>query len=1308
MERARRWGRALNTIDRAPGRLFVDGQQVWRVDDPAQTGSWLVGALDTAPSSGVSVGSADVVRLRDAVTALERARDLPSLLTKGLPPLARFRDVKIDQLLQAGHRRLECLNWATSDPAMRSPSPPLRVLTPALPRDLRSMLRHARIALPPLPHHLATDLFDQDLAIAARLAQWDLAGVAESWLRTAAAVWWPPSIHIETVDGFFEQLVGRPGDAVSIARSARSHATREGFYGTVPAGLSDLNDIRAALHALLYSGSDEDPQAWRPPCIELHLAAPTIPGLSSACRPDRVGAAAQDLRAVVSITWREQVGPAVPAVLEEHWFPRWVTNLPASLAARALAQWPVPEISWDHRLLDRYLRLLEDGPRTDSEEGRFLRTRVVAELCNTTAEWARLGGLAGLDVRGMEDLVAALAISQAPGSGHLREQLAVWSAPRLLDPGTDVTGAASMLDISQDQLVAYLHYRRLAGEGEQLPADLRRSTDTTRESRQIDAMLMLLKDPELPAERREILQRQVQRLRNDAANTQRRAAQSRRAARTLPERTAELRTEALRRILESVAATTTTGLSTAALIQVTGLQAHRDADPDVVGRFVDTLAKDEPLARWPENRRWLALASKHFDVDRWQSGFSVEVNVDGRTFRYVTESDPIRALRMGTYFSTCLTVPGGLNAPSALTNVVDANKHVVYGLDTDGNIVARKLIAVSTDWKLLGYETFVFEDRWAHEGAIDQACREFARSCGLELTDDGEPATLAGSFWYDDGAERWRSDVPIRSFKEVVSALVERYIEDPVAHGDDDDPRVSGLRALTRHRDRLTADDIDEIQTSLTTSRWLSMQAAMVYEQFLLALSLDGTIRLGEHLTSLLVDRRYFPTLLIPLVEPAHFRHAIIARPNVTADHDNVHSRPTRPDVNASLRIAAEPGNQHVLHALPPEHAARILASASFRDLSVVRLVALKGGVLRWDARDGRPGELEFAAASDAALRDRLHGTAADARGAARELLRRPRRQHNSLAVAAAAERNPDDHALAAYAICLGYDLPRRWSSGELSVDKHLQAMLRHIRPDLIQQQQGGVVERQPAEGPTVSAAEVAHAVANAAAGDWSFIQELALVDRTVTAHPDLEGLVVAALLDADPDELIELAPSVLETVDGPLRAYRGDVLVMLAMIGHEVSPDRLRRALTRRTWEAVWFLDGYPAGAVSQIAELLSEEHHLALLIDITRGRCPDQLRLPIVWTLAKRISHDDYIRLATTPDATAVLIDVAVRCCVAETASRLITSMLHAHNDEIDQFVEIVMEPSWSRALDVEAAAAIRRFLRASGLQLPATDGS
>ena len=171
--------------------------------------------------------------------------------------------------------------------------------------------------------------------------------------------------------------------------------------------------------------------------------------------------------------------------------------------------------------------------------------------------------------------------------------------------------------------------------------------------------------------------------------------------------------------------------------------------------------------RLPGNVEFLAkLAANGGSVESWLAE-------NPRTFEAVglgrgpillrLETNPLQVLQMGNYFDTCLSL-GNFNAFSTVTNAIELNKRVVYATDAGGNVIGRKLIAITTDNKLVGFRTYLgLEAEKANRILHDlfrEYCEELSRRCHLELSNDGEVARLLADCWYDDGLEFWQFTPP--------------------------------------------------------------------------------------------------------------------------------------------------------------------------------------------------------------------------------------------------------------------------------------------------------------------------------------------------------------------------------------------------------------------------------------------------------------------------------------------------------------------------------------------------------------------
>lgn len=181
-----------------------------------------------------------------------------------------------------------------------------------------------------------------------------------------------------------------------------------------------------------------------------------------------------------------------------------------------------------------------------------------------------------------------------------------------------------------------------------------------------------------------------------------------------------------------------------------------------------------------ENQAWVSAAfARGIDVDAWFAPDPEFVRIGNRHFEIAVAGDLHDLFQMGTYFRTCLS-QGGINEMSTLTNAYDADKQVVflYALDDEGKrtVVGRQLIAVTADYKLLGYRRYlhrhrVEKNRFADTlRAMSTYAARLAARCGLEPANEGEAKGIGEHFWYDDGAEEWPDEARMAWLRETKTA----------------------------------------------------------------------------------------------------------------------------------------------------------------------------------------------------------------------------------------------------------------------------------------------------------------------------------------------------------------------------------------------------------------------------------------------------------------------------------------------------------------------------------------------------------
>jgi hypothetical protein len=108
----------------------------------------------------------------------------------------------------------------------------------------------------------------------------------------------------------------------------------------------------------------------------------------------------------------------------------------------------------------------------------------------------------------------------------------------------------------------------------------------------------------------------------------------------------------------------------------------------------------------PPNRAFIEkMRQRNIRLDAWIGPRERQYIVRGRRFTVRVETDPLKVLWMGRLFGTCLS-PEGVNAFSTLANAVEVNKCVLYLHDDRGRIIGRKLLAMSHDGVVFGFQSY--------------------------------------------------------------------------------------------------------------------------------------------------------------------------------------------------------------------------------------------------------------------------------------------------------------------------------------------------------------------------------------------------------------------------------------------------------------------------------------------------------------------------------------------------------------------------------------------------------------------------
>ncbi|MBT6774120.1 hypothetical protein HOA91_02005 [Candidatus Woesearchaeota archaeon] len=114
------------------------------------------------------------------------------------------------------------------------------------------------------------------------------------------------------------------------------------------------------------------------------------------------------------------------------------------------------------------------------------------------------------------------------------------------------------------------------------------------------------------------------------------------------------------------------------------------------------------------------------------------------------EFDPLEIFQMGNYVQgSCLAI-NGVNPWSAVTNALDVNKRVLWAKDSQGNILARLLIAVDESNKLVRFPIY-YSTHLNLNTFFDNYIKELAEKCGFEINGSGyDVKEILDVGWYRD------------------------------------------------------------------------------------------------------------------------------------------------------------------------------------------------------------------------------------------------------------------------------------------------------------------------------------------------------------------------------------------------------------------------------------------------------------------------------------------------------------------------------------------------------------------------------
>lgn len=953
-----RWARQCGVLAAATGLLVrVDGA-VWSVAPEDVPASCFVADEIAVPAGARRVGDEDLLRIRRAIPVVANARAITELARSGVPALRRWRTTDFAALVDTASAYAERLEWALS--GAPGPPPPGGVLGDDVATESDLVARRAPALRPPSVR--------VDLRTASRLVAAEREDIAVRFLDTARARWWPEDEHLVVLESL--------AAVVEHARDETELVAAAALVRTALLGIADAEarvrvraagEERSALRQQLELVFEERARLAGPDerrCVLELLLATRGAGFSVPA-----AASSEVLHAVTATLsaggagWGTHLGDAVSGWLDGGLaLEPWVASLAPALAVRTAKAWPVPRPrnGWASArgALSTYLGLLEDAGPPSSSGGRWLRQAWVPDLLVEHGS----GGTLGLVVAashadaGAEDAVSSLVVTLGAGDARVRRALREWSRPTVVEFAVQDFCASTGLDAAL--VTEYLHFRRIARDGEDLPRAVRSLADMSAGDRVEAHWVAELDSPDTTPARRELAAHHLSALRSPALVAAKRERSRESAHRRLTRGLGDYRLSALRRTLTDAIRRRLPDLSAdlplPLLAELVWLSNDDHVPRELLDRFVGLAAGDGTRFDWPENRAWAQRRSRDFDVTAWIRGFAERRDVGGRMIRYATEVQPLRAVHLGSWFDTCLALSGsGFNRFAALGHAIEANRHVVYAMDPEGNLVARKLLVLTADGAIVGYRSYAFADREAHRANMDELCRELAARCGAPLGVSGRPEQILDvDLWYDDGAEPWG------------------HSGTPVEVGVEEDPDEADRR------------------------RWFAGE--LTPQQQTRAVELER-------------ERARDETWLdqVPLFDPDGFVRAVQRARTGRGRLEHLELPQDRRVVQAALAVSDDVAS-HQLLLVPALQAVSYLQSNATSDLSDLTLDVLadRGAPRRRLARAARvtcqrrfaiwgkymtpdPTSLSFTELTDRRLRDRVADGAAQTPDAALELLRR-------------------------------------------------------------------------------------------------------------------------------------------------------------------------------------------------------------------------------------------------------------------------------------------------------------------------------
>ncbi|MFH0978146.1 MAG: hypothetical protein V1837_02475 [Candidatus Woesearchaeota archaeon] len=127
---------------------------------------------------------------------------------------------------------------------------------------------------------------------------------------------------------------------------------------------------------------------------------------------------------------------------------------------------------------------------------------------------------------------------------------------------------------------------------------------------------------------------------------------------------------------------------------------------------------------------------------------------NARRVTVYTEQNPIKILQMGNVVGGSCLATDGSNSWTTVTNALDVNKRVLYCFDKAGDIMARRLIAMTNQGKIIQLGVYNNYPELDLDSVFEEYTLELAQRCGTttaneaNVNDRQDVATLLADRWY--------------------------------------------------------------------------------------------------------------------------------------------------------------------------------------------------------------------------------------------------------------------------------------------------------------------------------------------------------------------------------------------------------------------------------------------------------------------------------------------------------------------------------------------------------------------------------